>query len=160
MKLLRNKDSHCYVCGPDNAPGLQVPFSRDGAQGSKALYTARQEHCGWNGILHGGVTFALMDEAFGWSLYYQDLAAVTARVETRFHKPIAVGANLIVRAWVVKQRRRLFDAHAEIRIAAPEGTEPENTLLAEADATMCLINDSIEANVTEAHEEGCANVSV
>jgi len=137
--LVGSKDSRCYVCGPNNPLGLRVPFTRDGAQGSQARYTARPEHAGWNGILHGGVTFALMDEALGWSLYYQDLPAVTARVETRFHKPIAVGARLIVKAWVVKQRRRLFEAHAEIRVDGPEAT-----LLAQADATMCLIGQRIE----------------
>src|SRR5258708_19816721 len=30
----------CYVCGPDNARGLQVAFLADGAHGSRALYTA------------------------------------------------------------------------------------------------------------------------
>jgi acyl-CoA thioesterase FadM len=75
-----------------------------------------------------------MDEALGWSLYYQSFPAVTARVETRFHKPISVGTKLIVKAWVVKRRRRLFEARAEIRIDGSEAT-----LLAEADATMCLI---------------------
>lgn len=49
----------CYVCGPDNARGLQVAFLADGAHGSRALYTARQEHEGWPGLLHGGVTFSL-----------------------------------------------------------------------------------------------------
>lgn len=132
---LATKDSKCYVCGPDNALGLQVPFSRDGSQGSIARYTARAEHAGWNGILHGGITFALMDEAFGWSLYYQDLPAVTARVEMKFVKPIAVGTKLLIKAWVVGQRRRLYDAHAEIRVDGPE-----NTLLAEADAVMCIID--------------------
>src|SRR6266436_446517 len=53
----------CYVCGPDNARGLQVAFLADGAHGSRALYTARPEHEGWPGLLHGGVTFSLMDEA-------------------------------------------------------------------------------------------------
>lgn len=134
MPLLGSKDSKCYVCGSDNPLGLRVPFSPDGESGSQASYTARAEHAGWNGILHGGVTFALMDEAFGWSLYFQDLPAVTARVETKFHKPIAVGTKLTIKAWVVKQRRKLFDAHAEIRVDGEE-----NTLLAEADATMCLI---------------------
>src|SRR6266700_6827802 len=59
--LVGGKDSRCYVCGPNNPLGLRVPFARDGAQGSQARYTARPEHAGWNGILHGGVTFALMD---------------------------------------------------------------------------------------------------
>jgi acyl-coenzyme A thioesterase PaaI-like protein len=59
----------CYVCGPDILSGLQVSFMADGAQGSRALYTARPEHEGWPGLLHGGVTFSLMDEALAsaWS---------------------------------------------------------------------------------------------
>ncbi len=97
MSIEGNKDSRCYVCGPDNPLGLRVPFSPNGEQGSQARYTALSEHAGWSGILHGGVTFALMDEALGWSLYYQSLPAVTARVETRFHKPISVGTRLIGR---------------------------------------------------------------
>jgi acyl-coenzyme A thioesterase PaaI-like protein len=64
------KDTTCYVCGPDNPLGLQVPFEQEGDAGSYAFYTARKEHGGWNGILHGGVTFSLMDEAFGWCLFF------------------------------------------------------------------------------------------
>jgi uncharacterized protein (TIGR00369 family) len=140
------KDSKCYVCGPDNPSGLRISFWRDGAQGSIARYVARAEHGGWNGILHGGVTFALMDEALGWALYYQDVSAVTARVETKFHKPIPVGAKVTVRGWVVKQRKRLFDVHAEVRMESAE-----NTLLAEADATMYHI-DTIDTCKQKARE--------
>lgn len=56
---------------------------------------------------------------------------MTARAETKFHKPIPVGADVVVRASVVRRRRRLFEAHAEVRM---EGTE--STLLAETIATM------------------------
>src|SRR5260370_1885761 len=61
MPLVGSKDSRCHVCGPTNPLWLPVPFARDGAQGSQARYTARPEHPGGNGILHGGVPFALMD---------------------------------------------------------------------------------------------------
>jgi uncharacterized protein (TIGR00369 family) len=132
--MLASKDSRCYVCGPDNPLGLQVRFRQDGAQGSVARYLARPEHGGWNGIIHGGVIFALMDEALGWALYYQKLPAVTARVETKFRKPMPVGAQVVVKAWVVQQRKRLFDVHAEIRME-----DAENTLLAESEGTMCRI---------------------
>ncbi|MBV8828694.1 MAG: hypothetical protein JO108_05650, partial [Acidobacteriaceae bacterium] len=60
---------------------------------------------------------------------------VTAHVETKFRKPIPMGANVVVKAWVVKQRRRLCDVHAEIRME-----DAENTLLAETDGTMCRID--------------------
>lgn len=131
---LARKDSKCYVCGPDNPLGLQVRFRQDGPQGTVARYLARPEHGGWNGIVHGGVIFALMDEALGWALYYQNVPSVTARVETKFRKPIPVGANVVVKAWVVKQRKRFFDVHAEIRME-----NAANTLLAESQGTMCQI---------------------
>ena len=129
--MLAKKDSKCYVCGPDNTVGLQVSFQPDGRNGSMAHYRARAEHGGWNGILHGGVTFALMDEALGWALYYQNRPSVTARAETKFHKPVPVGADVVVKAWVVRDRKWLIEARAEVRLEEADGT-----LLAETNATM------------------------
>jgi acyl-coenzyme A thioesterase PaaI-like protein len=133
--LLKPKTDDCYVCGPRNASGLQVPFFRDGENGSRAVYTARAEHAGWPGILHGGVTFSLMDEALGWALYFQGITGVTAKVEARFRQPIPVGTNLIIRAWTVDQRRRLVNARAEIRADNDE----DQMLFAEVEAKMYLL---------------------
>jgi uncharacterized protein (TIGR00369 family) len=149
MSLVGNKDSRCYVCGPENRLGLRVRFAPCGAQGSHASYTARAEHAGWSGVLHGGVIFALMDEALGWSLYFQGIAAVTARAETRFHKPVPVGTRVTVTGRVVKQRRRLFEAHAELRI---DGLG--NTLLAETNATMCVLGQSNGVHATQRNPLG------
>jgi acyl-coenzyme A thioesterase PaaI-like protein len=90
------KDLNCYICEPDNLSGLEISFWRDGVQGSITSYVARSEHGGWGGILHGSVTFALMDEALGWALYDQDVSAVTARVETKFHRLVLVGARATI----------------------------------------------------------------
>ena len=127
------KTSACYVCGPENASGLHVPFSRDGDHGARAAYTARAEHCGWPGLLHGGITFALLDEALAWAVYFQGIYGVTARVETRFRQPITVGMPLEIRAWTTERRGKLIHARAEMRLASDE-----NPLVAEANATMYL----------------------
>ena len=129
------KTKRCYVCGPENPGGLQVPFFQDGPHGSRALYTARAEHNGWPGMLHGGVTFALMDEALGWAVHFQGLCGVTARADTRFRQPVPIGAKVIIRAWTLEQRHRLMTARAEIRM-----DNQEQTLLAEIDATMYLLD--------------------
>ncbi len=123
-------------------------FNPDGPYGSVAHYRARPEHVGWNGILHGGVTFALMDEALGWALYYQSQPAVTARAETKFHKPVPVGADVVVKAWVVRKRRRLFEAHAEVRT---EGAE--SVLLAETNATMYRVGSADTKSKQEEQED-------
>lgn len=126
--------SNCFVCGQANKSGLQIPFVRDGEQGSCARYTARPEHDGWPGVLHGGVTFSLMDEALGWALFFQGLRGVTARAETQFKRPIRAGTAVMIRGWTTGRRRRLISAHAEIR------TEGDNSeLMAEMEATMFLL---------------------
>jgi uncharacterized protein (TIGR00369 family) len=127
------KTTNCYVCGPENAQGLRVPFVSEGEGGCRAEYTARAEHCGWPGLLHGGIAFTLMDEALAYALYFHGLYGVTARVETRFRQPIPAGTKLIIRAWTLDRRRRLVDARAEIRVDAHDGA-----LVAEAEATMYL----------------------
>lgn len=132
MRLSRNTEN-CYVCGPQNPAGLHIPFARDGEQGARGEYTATREHCGWPGILHGGISFALMDEALAYAIYFQGLFGVTAKAETRFREPIPEGSKVLIRAWVVEQRRKLVTAKAEIRMNDEAGK-----LLAETDATMFL----------------------
>jgi uncharacterized protein (TIGR00369 family) len=132
LKLnLETKD--CFICGPQNAVGLHIQFFPDGPHGTRAEYVAQKEHCGWPGLLHGGVTFALMDEAFAYALYMQGLYGVTAKVETRFRQPVRVGEKLLIRAWTMEQRRRLVDARAEIHLGSESGP-----VIAEAAATMYL----------------------
>jgi len=136
MTILPKKDANCYVCGAENKLGLQVPFSRQSGGGSRAFYTARSEHTGGKGMLHGGVTFALMDEALGWALYYQNLRGVTARTEVRFRLPILEGTPVVITGCVVERVRRIVRARAEVRRDGDDGG-----LLAELEATMCLLAD-------------------
>jgi len=44
---------------------------------------------------------------------------------------------VVVKAWVVRKRRRLFEAHAEIRME-----DAETTLLAETNATIYRIESA------------------
>ncbi len=125
--------SNCYVCGQANPHGLQVKFEREGEHGSRALYTARVEHDGWPGLLHGGITFALMDEAVSWAAFFQGLRAVTARLETNFKRPIPTGTPLLVRGWTVSRKRRLITARAELRVV------DTSDLMADLEATMFLL---------------------
>lgn len=130
------KTARCFVCGPENSIGLHVTFYPDGPHGSRAEYTSHAEYEGWPGMMHGGVTFTLLDEALGWAVHFQGLHGVTAKADTRFRQPIRSGTNLIVRAWTKERKRQLLTARAEMRI-----DNQEQTLVAEVDATMYLVNE-------------------
>ena len=127
------KTSKCYVCGPENPNGLHVVFQKHGEHGARSTYTVLEEHCGWPGILHGGITFALMDEALAWACYFQELYGVTAKVESRFRQPLHVGDKLVILGWTTERHRRLVSARSEIHLDTDDGP-----LVAEADATMYL----------------------
>ena len=139
MIELNDKDGRCYVCGPENAMGLHVPFVPYGEAGSRATYVARPEHTGWKGILHGGLAFTLMDEGLGWALFYQGLRGVTAKTDVRFRAPIHVGTPLVITAFVVERAKRLVRARAEVR-----RDDETQEVLAELTATMYLIIDRID----------------
>ncbi|WP_052200142.1 PaaI family thioesterase [Terriglobus sp. TAA 43] len=124
------KSPGCYVCGPKNPAGLGIRFGHTAPFTAEARTIARREHEGWNGILHGGITFTLMDEALGWCLHFEGIQAVTAKVETRFLRPVPTDAVLCVRAWVTQDRGRVVYASAEVTSGDRE------TVFAEATATM------------------------
>jgi len=131
---LSDKNANCYVCGSDNPLGLHVPFSPFGEGGSRATYTVRPEHTGWQGFLHGGLAFTLMDEALGWALYFQNMRGVTAKSEVRFRAPIPVGAQLVITASILNKVRRLVTARAEVR-----RVDENDALLVELKATLYLM---------------------
>jgi uncharacterized protein (TIGR00369 family) len=132
LRLSRNT-LNCYVCGPQNPAGLHVAYERDGENGARGVYVALREHCGWPGILHGGISFALMDEALAYALYFHDMFGVTAKAESRFREPIREGDSLVIGAWVIEQKRKLVIAKAEIRL-----NDESQRLMAETDAIMSV----------------------
>ena len=129
------KSAHCYACGQDNTAGLKLQFRHAGPFTAEGRTIARQQHEGWGGILHGGVTFTLMDEALGYCLFFEGVSAVTARIETPFLKPIATSAPLLIRAWITDERRNLFTATAEVT-----SDDEDRVVYAEATATMMRFN--------------------
>jgi acyl-coenzyme A thioesterase PaaI-like protein len=134
---LGDNTDQCYVCGQANQKGLRIPFHQDGPQGAQAQYVTRTELDGWPGVLHGGITFALMDEALAWALFFQGIRGVTARAETSFKRPIRTGTPLNIRGWTVSRRRHLITARAEIRTA-----DAAAELMAEMEATMFVLAEN------------------
>jgi uncharacterized protein (TIGR00369 family) len=130
--LERQPDSSmCFVCGRDNPIGLHLTFYVDGEQ-VKATFTPQAEHQGWPGVLHGGITSAILDETVGRSCFLVDMWAVTGRMEIRYRQPIPIGQQLTAIGEIVRVRSRGLQARGEIRLA-------DGTVAAEAEATYIRI---------------------
>jgi len=114
MKELKD-NQRCYVCGKDNPNGLQVRFAVDHtARTITGRFTPRREHEGWEGIVHGGIIAALLDEAMVKLAAHLGEPAVSAEITVKFKAPVASGEELVVTGTIIKDARRLIEAEARI----------------------------------------------
>jgi uncharacterized protein (TIGR00369 family) len=89
--------NRCFVCGPDNPIGLKLKFARLG-EGVRAEFTPSELHAGYEGLVHGGILAALVDDAIANIWATRGREAVTAKIEIRFRREAKPGQLLIVTA--------------------------------------------------------------
>jgi len=124
-------DHWCFACGRANPSGLHLDF--DVASGSaQTRFTARREHTGYDGTVHGGIVTALLDETMGWAIFHQGIWGVTGRLSVTFRRPVPIGEELVVSGTVTKETHRAIETHGEVRDA-------QGSVLAEADALFLVM---------------------
>ncbi len=125
---------YCFLCGRENPIGLKLVFFDDGEDRVVAEFTPLEEHQGYPGTLHGGITCALLDETIGRTLVPYDIWAMTAELNVRFRKPIPLEQPLQVVGELVRLRSRTMEGKGEIRLA-------DGSLGATAEAKYILLPD-------------------
>src|SRR5213594_3383913 len=136
----------CFACGQLNPGGLRLDFevSRDRAE---ARYTALQRHQGYDGLLHGGVVTALLDEAMGWAIFHQGIWGVTARINVSFRLPVPVGEEIRVVGEVTRDRDGEMLAEADaIFLRMPEERRRElERRYSKTDEAFARVRAAVEA---------------
>lgn len=94
--------------------GLGQEFSLRADGGVEGTFAARDVFEGYSGLLHGGVTAALLDGAMTNCLFARGVEALTAELTVRYRGPIALLGEIAVRAWLTASRGRLRLLRAEL----------------------------------------------
>jgi uncharacterized protein (TIGR00369 family) len=111
----KQKDYNCFGCSPDNNWGLRMRFFEDG-EDVICSWDPRHNFQGYYNVLHGGIQATLMDEIASWVVQVKlCTAGVTARMETKYHKPVLMDkGDITLKARVKESRRRLAVIDVEL----------------------------------------------
>jgi uncharacterized protein (TIGR00369 family) len=119
---------NCFACGTLNTSGLQLMLHMERGRSWTEL-TLDRRFQGWDGIAHGGIICAILDEVMAWALVAEDHWGVTARMNVEFKRPVQIGRPIRGDGWVTRSRRRVVDAAGAIvdaetgeTLATAEGT--------------------------------------
>lgn len=106
---------NCFGCCPTNPIGAQMRFYEDGDD-IISIWKPTQNHQSWINTLHGGVQAVLLDEVCGWVIFHKlHTAGVTAKMETRYHKPVSTLQKYIkLRGYLKEMRRNIAIVVGEI----------------------------------------------
>ncbi len=122
-------DHRCFVCGRENQIGLKAEFALDPERRrAETRVSIGAEFQGWQGITHGGIVSALLDEICAQACMCCGLTVVTSEIKIRYKAPVPTGSVVTVIGEVVGERRRLVDAKGWVEL--------DGKIMAEAEVVM------------------------
>lgn len=121
---------YCWICGEKNPGGLQLKFDLNKNKRTiRTSFIPMETYQGYDGIVHGGILSALLDEAMAKLAFELGYNAVTAMLNVRFKSPAKVKDKLMVRGEIIEANRRLVLAKATIH-------REDGILIAEGDSKL------------------------
>ena len=97
-------DEMCFACGEKNPISLNLDFKQIDDNKVKALFVPGEYHQGYNGIIHGGLTSTLLDEAMAYVIGFKGIKAFTAELNIRFKSSIKVGEEIEIYGYYKKKK--------------------------------------------------------
>ena len=103
----RNDANNCFACGPDNAIGLRIQYRLDESGVCHGEFTPHDDHEGFQGVTHGGILFAALDDVMANWLFLQGIRGYTARCEIRYREPTPTHTRLLLEGSCEQRKARM-----------------------------------------------------
>lgn len=114
MKKQATSD-RCFVCGRENPISLGMKFYVDENGDTVADINFSDDYQGYPGIVHGGVSAAVLDEICGRAFSDKsDQFMLTSELTVRYRKPVPVNTALIAKGYKVRRKGRVAFARGEL----------------------------------------------
>jgi len=116
---VQNVSRMCAVCGTENTSSLGARFYTLESGELAGVFMPHEEHQGYPGRLHGGLASTILDETMGRAINVTDPGAwgVTIELTVKYRKPVPLDGQVVARARITKDSRRMFEGSGEIRLA-------------------------------------------
>ncbi|MCD6123612.1 PaaI family thioesterase [bacterium] len=124
----------CFVCGERNPIGLNMTFYGRGSE-VEAEFIAKPEYCGYEGIVHGGIITAVLDEGMGWTgwmvfgKYY-----LTMELKVRFRAPVRPNVRYKFKGEMTKHRGKIFFARGSL-------IDPDGAVVADGEGKYYIVEN-------------------
>lgn len=109
-----NAHKDCVICSPDHPWGIALHLHRSGELECTGDWWVNPLFSGYNGLLQGGITAAILDDAMVNTLRLCNVNAKTAELSVRYVKEIPVNSTIQIKAQIVQSRKRLHSTTASI----------------------------------------------
>ena len=115
------QDTRCFACGTENPNGLHLSFTyHDDGKTAETTMVPERFVQGWQGIVHGGILMAIMDETMAKAATGVAPSVVTADFSARLLQPVKIGQPLHCIGRVDNARRTIIYTSAELYTQAGE----------------------------------------
>ena len=107
MSETRIDGDNCFVCGKANPLGLKLTFRLED-EVCRSEFTPAEDHCGFDGVTHGGIIYSALDDVMANWIYQKGIRAYTAKCDIRYKGSLPTGTTVDLAGRCVKNRGRLI----------------------------------------------------
>jgi uncharacterized protein (TIGR00369 family) len=105
----------CFVCGPENPSGIGLDWYDLGGT-IHARFRFAEPQQGPRDHAHGGAAAAVLDEAMGAAAWRAGHRVLAANLNVDFRKPVPLGPEVEVEAWVTSVKGRKVTTAARLTL--------------------------------------------